>query len=195
MKKFVVVISFMLFACNPVDSNKSEKPLLEAFCLGSQSQCEVNSSDLRFSVKFSQAQSVALNNRHDDTLSNVEGMNNILTELDFSIHVIPKSRPQAEIKSVQGILEGRDMFMGKIPVIFAPSSRELNRENSNVNDKNDLGNHSLGNHSMTPFVAQSLLANCTEETMVWRLWLDITYETDEGQKNQKVFIDFTGQRF
>ena len=59
-----------------------------------------------------------------------------------------------------------DMFMGKVPVFFETMSKE------NV------------------FVAESLLANCSEEQMVWRLWITVELES----KAKTFFVDFTSKR-
>jgi hypothetical protein len=70
------------------------------------------------------------------------------------------------ITKATAYLEGRDMFMGKVPVFFEPT-----------------GDGKI-------YLAESLLANCSEEQMVWRLW--ITVELID--KNQTFFVDFTSQR-
>ena len=63
-------------------------------------------------------------------------------------------------------LEGRDMFMGKVPVFF----------------------ETMGKKNI--YVAESLLANCSEEQMVWRLWITVQL----AENTTIFFVDFTSQR-
>ncbi len=144
----------LISACMPVSENSSANnaSALVALCIESQSQCEINTEFAHFKVKFSQHQ-----------LSD-----KVKTELPFFIELTPISQqsPIQSITKVSAYLEGRDMFMGKVPVFFEPT---------------DEG---------SVYLAESLLANCSEEQMVWRLW--ITVELID--KKQTFFVDFTSQR-
>ncbi|AAZ25637.1 hypothetical protein [Colwellia psychrerythraea] len=146
---------FLISACKPVSEKSSvnNASALVALCIESQSQCEINTEFAHFKVKFSQHQ-----------LSD-----KVITELPFFIELTPFSqqRPLQSITKVSAYLEGRDMFMGKVPVFFEPT------------DEGKV------------YLAESLLANCSEEQMVWRLW--ITVELID--KKQTFFVDFTSQRF
>jgi hypothetical protein len=150
----------LISACKPVteQSNALAQQMPLPQCIESQSRCEINTDYGDFSVKFSQI-------KLSDTIK---------TELPFTIElsqrvskaVQPIIAKELNITKVSAYLEGRDMFMGKIPVFF-----EM---------------HSNG----TKFLAQSLLANCTEEQMVWRLWVKI----ESTEQEQNFFVDFTSQR-
>jgi hypothetical protein len=149
---FFITISLSVVACKPAsEQGKSlaqQMPLAQ--CIGSQSQCKIITEVANFSVKFSQ----------------LHLSDKIKTELPFVIDLALLDAEQANITKVSAHLEGKDMFMGKVPVFF-----EQDHESSN-------------------YVAQSLLANCTEEQMVWRLWVTVTL----AEQDQSFFIDFTSQR-
>ena len=160
-------IGFLLLisACKPASEQGSVnilKPLVP-LCITSQSQCQVNTKLANFSIKFSQ--------QH---LSD-----KVKTELPFFIELAElieltesAESPQAEqitkknTTNITAYLEGKDMFMGKVPVFFEQSGKE------------------------GVYLAQSLLASCSDEQMVWRLWIT----ADISGKTQTFFVDFTSQR-
>jgi hypothetical protein len=167
-----IAILLLISACTP-DSKPGSKTVQKippAQCIESQSQCEITTELSTFSLKFSQ----------------IKLTNNIKTELPFTLELRQQindlntltsaqqadaTKPnensnQVNITKVSAYLEGRDMFMGKVPVFFEKSKE-----------------------SQT-YTAESLLANCTEEQMVWRLWLTVE---SEGE-SQNFFVDFTSQR-
>ena len=154
--KQLSLVGFLLLisACKPVSEQSSVSIVsaLVAQCIDSQSQCEINTELALFNVKFSQHQ-----------LSD-----KVKTELPFFIELAEISQQNAiqSITKVSAYLEGRDMFMGKVPVFFEST------------DKDNV------------YLAQSLLANCSEEQMVWRLWITVELE----DKTQTFFVDFTSQR-
>jgi len=151
---FLMTISLLISACKPVD--EQDKLLAQQVslpqCIESQSKCKITTELADFSIKFSQLQ-----------LSD-----KIKTELPFVIELsqLPSKTVQSSITKVSAYLEGRDMFMGKVPVFFE-KVKESNR-----------------------YLASTLLANCTEEQMVWRLWITVT----RAEQEQRIFVDFTSQR-
>ncbi len=167
----VILVGLILFVsgCKPVAEssavNINNPSRLQ--CIKSQSQCEVTTDLGSFNLKFSQQQ-----------LSE-----NVKTELPFFIelshlqqnseHNTKQSNEQSTVHSIQksitkvsAYLEGKEMFMGKVPVFFEQGANE------------------------GIYLAQSLLASCSEEQMVWRLWVTVEVEN----KTQTFFIDFTSQR-
>jgi len=154
--KSLSLIASLLFisACKPIieQGSVTAKNLPIAQCIGSQSQCEITTELAQFTVKFSQYQ--------------LGGK--VKTELPFVIEIsqLVRNVKEPRITKVSAYLEGKEMFMGKVPVFF-----EKEKE-SNI------------------FLAQSLLANCSEEQMVWRLWITVELKGRE----QTSFIDFTSQR-
>jgi hypothetical protein len=153
-------ISLLISGCKPATVQKPDiaQKMSPSQCIESQSQCEINTELANFSIKFSQFQ-----------LSD-----KIKTELPFIIEFSDSLFNSSKVSEIQTLnitkvsayLEGKDMFMGKVPVFFEKV------DNNNV------------------FQAQSLLANCSEEQMVWRLWVTV----ESGEETQNFFVDFTSQR-
>ncbi|KGJ89933.1 hypothetical protein [Colwellia psychrerythraea] len=155
---FFIALVLLISACTPViEQEKTMTDKIPAQCIDSQSVCEINTEFVSFSVKFSQPQLGA----------------EIKTELPFVIELAEltefsqsKQGAKQRISKVSAYLEGKEMFMGKVPIFFEQSAEG------------------------TIYSAQSLLASCSEDKMVWRLW--ITVETLE--QKQTSFVDFTSQR-
>jgi hypothetical protein len=171
---FIIFAAFQLSACGQenksVLNEKFASQKLVSSCLTTQSQCVISTKLGEFEVKFSQIQSNSLKNKkaeHDFK----EPLKQIKTELPFSMTVsLSKAENlNTEIHSVSGHLEGKDMFMGKVPVFFT---------------KDDQGDN---------FTANSLLASCSEDVMVWRLWLTAQL-TNKQKSEQQFFIDFESLR-
>jgi hypothetical protein len=167
----IILVGFVLLTsgCKPAAENSTvninNPSVLQ--CIKSQSQCEISTDLGNFSLKFSQQQ-----------LSE-----NVKTELPFLIELSLLSESsehntlhgtgqstahsiQKSITKVSAYLEGKEMFMGKVPVFFEQGTNE------------------------PVYLAESLLASCSEEQMIWRLWITVELEN----KTQTFFIDFTSQR-
>lgn len=158
MIKFVTLplLLFSLFACEPVSTVSQERNLPKPYtfiCLTSQNQCEIITDIGQFSILFSG--------------ENKEGR--LITELPFHIQLTYQG--DFELENVTGYLEGKDMFMGKIPV-FYQSGENL---------------HNI-------MIAQSLLASCAEEVMTWRLWFTVKVILEGKILEQQFFIDVDSQR-
>ncbi len=154
LKKLPLVgLLLLTSACKPVSEQgpSSIVSTVVPLCIDSQSQCEISTELARFSIKFSQHQ-----------LSD-----KVKTELPFTIELSQlQNNSEQRITQVSAYLEGKDMFMGKVPVFF---------------DKTD---------NKSVYLAQSLLANCSEEQMIWRLRLTV----EMVEQTQTFFVDFTSQR-
>ncbi len=182
----VVFCTAISVACQPINQEeKLDFVEIKPHCITSQSQCLITGQDIDISVYFSQNIQGEIKQSH--------AKDNIITELDFSIllSLDAQTTKKKKIKTVSAYLEGRDMFMGKIPVFF----NELRQEKKNTLVFNDFNI----NPNEIKYIAKSLLANCTEDKMIWRLWLtleilDVGNESLEQQK-QTFFVDFTAQRF
>jgi hypothetical protein len=146
-------------ACNPVKKNSFVQVAPQ--CLPSQSRCFVDTNYGKFDVLF-----------------NTE---KVLTELPFEISLKyaakrEDSTEKYSVTTVSGYLEGRDMFMGKVPVMFSQSTPNI-------------------------FSANALIGSCSEEKMVWRLWLSIELQvlSATGKESdvikQGFYIDFQSSRF
>ncbi len=175
LKVFIILLAgIQLSACgqaSKVESNTVDRAdKLSFFCLTTQSQCLINTKLGDFEVKFSQVQSKVLPGKKaakafKDTLQQIQ------TELPFSVNVvlINPNNINTKISTVSAYLEGKNMFMGKVPVFF---------------EKEEQGNK---------FIATSLLASCSEDVMVWNLWLTVKL-TDQQKSEQRFFIDFESVR-
>ncbi|MEW6992737.1 hypothetical protein AADZ84_00495 [Colwelliaceae bacterium MEBiC 14330] len=150
---YVCLVILLISACKPTVENSQNQLPEELQCIDSQSECEVATKLANFSIKFSQNQLTS----------------NIKAEEPFTIALTVLAPNQQHvhkdnITKITAHMEGRDMFMGKVPVFF--------QQNQN-------------GHT---FIAESLLASCSGN-MVWRLW--VTAETAEQQ--QQFFVDFTSE--
>ncbi len=159
MKVIVVILLILnIFACNPIQqaSQKKNMPQIPFSCLASQSNCEVITDLGVFSVQF----------------SGQADMGKIKTELPFKIQLTFDARDKnVQLKNVSSYIEGKTMFMGKIPVFFQMS---------------DKGSNST--------IAQTLLASCSDEVMAWRLWFTVEIEQADMRTKQDFFIEFESKR-
>jgi len=161
MIKVVIILlfTFNILACNPiqqVSQQKSTTPQVPFTCLASQSRCEVSTELGTFTIEFS---------------GQIDA-GKVKTELPFEIQLSFDAMNQnAQLKSVSSYLEGKTMFMGKIPVFFQRAERSSESQ-----------------------IAQTLLANCSEDIMTWRLWFTVDIEQVEETTKQDFFIDFDSQR-
>ncbi|MBA6349087.1 hypothetical protein [Colwellia sp. BRX8-9] len=130
-------------------------------CLTSQSICEIKTIFGRMLVKFN--------------------VGKVLTEHPFDIrvelkkdHLLKDNFSAEDSYSVVGYMEGKTMFMGKIPLFFTEDI---------TTEKNY-------------FVAETMLGSCSEDNMVWRLWLTVEKKSANNDKEQtSFFIDFQSSRF
>lgn len=157
IKSIIVLICVTsILACQPVEQKPSQPSQAYYFsCLSSQSACLIETELGAFSVEFSGA--------------TIEGM--LKTELPFQVQVrfIPDDK-RYQLTGIESYLEGKAMFMGKVPVFFD------------------------GNTTKNTVQAETLLASCHEEVMTWRLWLTIEVSQADEVRQQHVFVDFDSKR-
>jgi hypothetical protein len=147
----LILLSLCLIACDP--NTHVNIPKIVPHCLEQQSQCVINTKYGDVSVLFD--------------------VEKVLTEHAFSIRLEGDFLSEEFI--VESYLEGKDMFMGKIPLFF-----ELDAKNT--------------------FISEALLGSCSEKKMTWRLWLTIK-KNNKGanQENTMInsatfYIDFPSNR-
>ena len=161
MIKVVITVLFIfnILACEPLQQASTRgttQPTPNFTCLTTQSECDIESEFGRFNI----------------LLSGEMAQGRIKTELPFQVQIrLDAINKSYKLKQVISYLEGKDMFMGKIPVFFKPEP-----SNANV------------------WVAQSLLASCSEKQMTWRLWLQVEIIVEGQVKQQGLFIDFESER-
>ncbi|HCM46787.1 MAG TPA: hypothetical protein DIS98_04555 [Colwellia sp.] len=163
LKQFPLIgLLLILSACKPIgeQNSTSNNSALVLQCIESQSRCEISTELGIFSIRFSQHQL-------SDTVKTELPFFIELSEL-IQINTANKSNQSTEqsITNVSAYLEGKDMFMGKVPLFFEQGANQ------------------------GTYMAQSLLASCSEELMVWRLWIT----ADRGDLTKTFFVDFTSQR-
>lgn len=156
----VIIIIFNVLACEPMSPatqmNKAETQH-SYVCIKSQNQCGVNTPYGQFTIQFS-----------GDT-----NQTYIKTELPFYAQLRFDAAKEAyRLKNVSSYLEGKTMFMGKIPVFFEVG------ENQESNTR----------------VAESLLASCSEEIMTWLFWFKVEILVDGEVQQQDFFIEFDSER-
>jgi len=162
IKKTTVVflLCTILSGCYPKESTQSATTPFQ--CINSQTRCELTTELGNFGLQF-----------------NVE---EVLTEFPFSIQVsrinntkiIEKTNSKNKIK-ISGYMEGKTMFMGKIPLFF----NKVDNESESV-----------------AFIAETMLGSCSQDVMTWRLWLTIEKQGNIEKSHQTTFfIDFDSKRF
>jgi len=151
------------------DKNEPEA-IIPFQCISDQSRCEVITEFGTVLVKF-----------------NVE---KVLTELPFSILVEFKEssllaneinqkdkqkKKHYENLKVLGYMEGKTMFMGKIPLFF---------------------DNQLEDKKHNQFIAETMLGSCSEDRMTWRIWITLEMNDVNNEKEHTTFfIDFPSTRF
>jgi hypothetical protein len=167
----LLCLLLLLSACDShiENTNHEQEYKSEPLCLSHQTPCIINTELGNFTVKFSQV-SIA------ETTEN-----RIKTELPFKIHLDFEPSNEKNLTKLSAHLEGKDMFMGKIPVLF--NSVIILPDLDKATEAVKVGNN-------VSFVAKSLLASCSEDIMVWRLWITAVV----GDEEQSFFIDFDSLR-
>lgn len=145
--KSLILSTLLIVGCGPKINIDN---YVEDHCLATQSQCVVINEIGHFSILFN--------------------VDKVRTDIPFKL-IIRYDTPNENIK-LSGYLEGKDMFMGKIPMMFS----ELPQKNK--------------------FVVETMLAACSEERMTWRLWLTVNAinAIDNSKQNTTFFIDFDSIR-
>jgi len=141
----IFIIIFSLSACKPKVDKMPQ--LNKPQCLTSQSVCVIKTTMGKFTVGFNVAE--------------------VKVETPFSI--IVSYTGKQKIETINGYMEGKNMFMGKIPLLF----------------KNNLNNNR--------FIAGTMVVACSEPKMTWRVWIKAKYQSENLQKEmvQGFFVDFT----
>jgi len=188
MFKNILFISFCLcvFGCKPIEPienrQSDEVTVIEPKCLPSQSTCHLEMDFADISIGFSQQLPLPVMNQSGDE--------HILAEREFVVVSTFAIDEGIKIDAVTAYMEGKDMFMGKVPLLFSL------KESSPKNSSQPIEGGEQKVNNIVSYSAESLLANCTEELMVWRIWFSVTYFRQglTEQQNQRFFIDFTAKR-
>jgi len=148
IKGFLFLLLFWLQGCEQAQSIKPT--IISPTCLASQSHCKITSAHGDFSVLF-----------------NVE---KVITENEFDIVLVSHEH---KIKNVSAHIEGKNMFMGKIPLFF---------------EDDDNSNH-------LTLTAKTMLGSCSEANMRWIIWFDVTMSSESNEQLQaRFFVEFNSVR-
>jgi len=160
---FFIIALFGIISCKPVKvAGSEETTVISSQCLPSQSQCFIETTVGTFNITFS------INPAHKK----------VITEVPFHIVVelVQSNDNTNKIMNLEGYLEGRDMFMGKIPAFFSQSKIKEKKAH----------------------VAEILLGSCSEDIMTWRLWLTVKLGEDNkpnSNQSKTFFIDFDSHKY
>ena len=150
VKYLSVFFLFILTGCE--QNKKSTPPLIEPKCLTSQSACKIKSTDGDFSILFN--------------------VDSIFTENEFEIVLV--SHGHHQIKSISAHIEGKNMFMGKIPLFFKPEKNE----------------------KTIKYITKTMLGSCNEENMRWVIFFTINKIKESGEVvDEKFLVEFDSVRF
>jgi hypothetical protein len=167
-----IFLSLVLIACSPenksnlVADNASPKI---AQCIVDQSQCEFQLIDAQAQVLFD--------------------VDKIVAEQPFNMVI--KYQGKDSLKSINGYLEGVDMYMGKIPLFFEPqlsindiADKATENSNSAIIKSAQLPKK-IKQNSKQAFQTEVLVGSCSAAQMKWRIWL--MFITEENKKQTKMF--------
>lgn len=176
-KKTTLVIFVLLgvVACKPIIKN--DKPVTEMQCLASQSRCFFTSEFGQISVQFDREKIIT--EEPFNIIVKLLNTNKVAAQKINKAFAVEKSTPRYQIESINSFMEGTNMFMGKIPLMF--------KENIN---KSTL------EQKFGEYKAHTMLGSCSEEQMIWRLWLTITIKDlkDNQLTDKRIHVDFNASR-
>ena len=165
---FCLFLIIVLSSCNPSQDKVHKKN--DPICLPSQSQCKIELPVGTFTVKFAVDK-------------------NVITEMPFNIEIsyFQQSTQQGsetlKVKKIMAYLEGKEMFMGKIPVLFSPASSPTPTSSSS-----EIKNS---------FTGETMLGSCSDDQMTWRLWItaELENKTQTETISKTFFVEFDSTRF
>lgn len=104
----------------------------------------------------------------NSTLNVAFDQSNLLPEHNVRL-LLTTDDNEVQLLSAQGVMTGKNMYMGKIPLIF---DAELNTEPNGL-------------------MAEILFGSCSEKKMVWLLTITITYQIKEQIISTPVTFEIT----
>ena len=147
IKSVLLFLVFILQGCGKSESIITH--YIEPQCITSQSHCEIATSNGVFNILFN--------------------IDPVITENEFDISL--KFDGGSKIKKVSAYIEGKDMFMGKIPLFF----------------------ESISENSL--YLSQAMLGSCNEELMNWVINFTVSIEKQDKTIIDETFpIEFVSQR-
>lgn len=138
--------SLLLSSCS--EGKKTNSTLVEPSCIARQSQC-------RFDTPFG-------------TVSVLFNQQKILTEEPFKV-LIKTSTPTKSF-IIDGFLEGKNMYMGKVPLLFS------------YDEMKQL------------YIAETMLGSCSVEHMTWVMHLTLKTELSANNQDVQISVEFESER-
>lgn len=153
----------LLIVCLGCEQNVDlDKKNIEPKCLTNQSVCEKSVMSGDFSILFN--------------------TDPVITETPFNISLV--YRGKYRLKNISAHMEGKNMFMGKIPLFFEP---QITKQ---ITQPNEQG---LG---QVLYVANTMLGSCSEESMRWTIFFNVTLENSESEQvTEKIIVDFDSVKY
>jgi hypothetical protein len=151
----LLMVYILLIGCKPNSAVEQKTQPLQ--CLVSQTPCHLINEIGDFTFTFD--------------------VSEIKAEVPFTFYVTYHGK--ANIINVTGYLEGKNMFMGKVPLFFAQNKQS-----------NDLKSQKIAPKAQV-FSAESMVVACSEPVMEWNIWLTISVDnsSDENTK-QTLLVNF-----
>lgn len=146
----LLVLLLFLFSCS-TDETKAPVILDSPICIDSQSNCSNTLPHGEISLLFDR--------------------DKVINESEFTIHL--QYTGEKKLKNIKAYIEGKDMFMGKIPLLFYPDDN-----NPQV------------------FIANGQLGSCTNNEMVWTLVVVLKYKSlnEDTVIEEVTYFDFTSYK-
>ncbi|GLX80270.1 hypothetical protein tinsulaeT_36100 [Thalassotalea insulae] len=142
--KLFIVSSFLFAGCSPAP--KLASSYVSPQCINGQSQCQFDSTFGQFHLLFN--------------------VDKVTGEQEFQIIIQGDGLP--DNLTVNAYLEGKSMYMGKIPLFFRYDAQQHH------------------------YVSDAILGSCSEPKMIWQLVL--TLADAANNKSQTFFTDFQSYR-
>jgi len=145
-------------------------------CISSQNTCVINLRSGEFSILFNK--------------------DPVITDTPFDIFLVSDGR--SIIKNISAHMEGKNMFMGKIPLFFdylsdENKNQELNDFKVNVPESESIESNAV--FRKETYIANTMLGSCSEENMRWIIYFTISLETTLGEmKTENFNIEFNSFR-
>lgn len=146
----VLILTMIWFISACTNDEIVEQNYIEPICINSQSSCVKNTVFGSINIRYN--------------------LQDIITETPFKVYISGEQLKKGV--KVKGYLEGKEMYMGKIPLLFSL-------------------------HENNQFIADGLLGSCADEKMKWRMWITIEESENleiDNKRKAIFFIDFDSKR-
>jgi len=158
----VIIYLFLCTACKPTTTKRVQaNHLAKPQCIQTQSVCVHKTKVGNFSLLFN--------------------VKSVKTEVPFTLYI--QYQGPLQLQSVNAYMEGKNMFMGKIPLFF--QATPLNKSD----------NTKTLPYKKQTLSAETMVVACSEPNMQWRVWFTAKLFDKNQQKTitQQFFVDFNSR--